>query len=153
MMTKSIDELLERAGLLLENGDEANEAYSMLAIAQAISKWVNENIPEPVEEPCQCKSDEPACPTCLGAGEVMAKPGAYPQLYEICHTCHGSGLTLVDNTLAAAAPELLRLVREIAWGGEILPWICPWCHKDTSHYQKHAPDCPAAAILKRFEDR
>jgi len=57
------------------------------------------------------------------------------------------------DELAAAAPELLELVREIARGGEILLWICPWCHKDTSHYQKHAPDCPAAAILKRFEDR
>lgn len=63
-----------------------------------------------------------------------------------------------DLELAAAAPELLRLIRQGQWASifigkddDEVETVCPWCA--SSDFLGHAPDCPANAILKRFADK
>lgn len=55
------------------------------------------------------------------------------------------------DDLAAAAPELLQLVRNAVQRlQDGNGFECPWCFTDT---EIHADYCRADAILKRFEDR
>lgn len=56
------------------------------------------------------------------------------------------------DELAAAAPELLRLVQDVLDKVDGWDVSCPWCRAYYDGFLHH-DDCPAAAILKRFEDR
>lgn len=128
MMLLTIEQHLKSADRLIGNGLMADaQTHSLQAIARLMVQvlaWADQAM------------------TVISS---TTAPGAVVELTaEPCCQCKAE-----PNALAAAAPELLRLIQDAM--ASAASAYCPWCHEyfEDGHY----PGCPGVEILKRFEDR
>lgn len=49
--------------------------------------------------------------------------------------------------LAAAAPEMARMLLELEWSGDEARYRCPAC--EATAHPNHAPDCRLVAVLRK----
>ena len=167
-MEKTIEELVENAQWNLGHMDPheshvmAGLLHSTLAIAQMMQQYMTAPIvtAELEAEPCQCKAEPDEMEKLRQENyDLRGTLATYRHEYSVLRqkiSAVGCTAELPADELAAAVPELLLLlVRAAEWckvGDDGIE--CPWCGVRRPYWNPQLePDCPADAILKRFEGR